>query len=86
MELWKDAGMGYHISCHFAPSYLSRATMAAGERATMADARKCSKYSALTSLCLKPLKPQVIEASGAIGPKSVLFFKDLGEMSEERVR
>ena len=50
----------------------------------MADARKCSKYSALPTTHF--FVPLAIETSGAFGPKSLLFFKDLGEMSEERVR
>ena len=60
----------------FVPSYLNRATMAAGEVAAMAEEKKCSKYSTLpTSL----LCASSHETSGAIGPKSVLVLKDLGK-------
>ena len=60
----------------FAPSYISQATTAAGEVAAHAEERKCSKYSGLPVTHL--FIPVAIETTGAIGPKSLKFLKELG--------
>ena len=50
----------------FAPSYVSQATTAAGEVATHAEERKCSKYSSLHEFI-----PVAIETSGVMGSQSL---------------
>ena len=60
----------------FAPSYSSHATLAAGEVAALAEERKVAKYNGL--LVTHTFTPVAIETSEAIGPKSLVFLKELG--------
>ena len=60
----------------FAPSYVSQATTAAGEVATHAEERKCSKYSSLP--VTHDFIPVAIETSGVMGPQSLHFLRELG--------
>ena len=60
----------------FAPSYVSQATMAAGEVATHAEERKCSKYSSLS--VTHDFIPVAIETSGVMGPQPLHFLRELG--------
>ena len=60
----------------FAPSYVSQATTAAGEVATHAEDRKCSKYSSLP--VTHDFIPVAIETSGVMGPQSLHFLRELG--------
>ena len=60
----------------FAPSYLLSATNEAGAVAAAAKSKKKSKYS-----CLGPayfFTPVAIETSGACGPLTLEFLRDLG--------
>ena len=60
----------------FAPSYLLSATSEAGAVAALAENRKKAKYS-----CLGPAYsfiPIAIESSGACGPLTLEFLRDLG--------
>ena len=60
----------------FAPSYLLSATNEAGAVAAAAESKKKSKYS-----CLGPayfFTPVAIETSGACGPLTLEFLRDLG--------
>ena len=59
-----------------APSYSSRATLAAGEVAALAEERKVAKYNGLP--VTHSFTPVAIETLGAIGPKSLVFLKELG--------
>ena len=60
----------------FAPSYSSHASLAAGEVAALAEERKVSKYNGLP--VTHSFTTVVIETLGAIGPKSLVFLKELG--------
>ena len=59
-----------------APSYSSHATLAAGEVAALAEERKVAKYNGLP--VTHSFTPVAIETLGAIGPKSLVFLKELG--------
>ena len=60
----------------FAPSYLHLAVREAGAVATAVEERKKIKYSNLTSsYCFTPV---AVETSGALGPATMNFIKDLG--------
>ena len=59
-----------------APSYSSHATLAAGEVAELAEERKCTKYNSLP--VTHSFTPVAIDTSGVIGPKSLVFLKELG--------
>ena len=61
----------------FAPCYVSQATTAAGEVATHAEERKCSKYSSLP--VTHDFIPVAIETSGVMGPQSLHFLRELGK-------
>ena len=60
----------------FAPSYLQSATSAAGAVAALADNRKKGKYGCLDSTYT--FTPIAIESSGACGPLTIGFLRDLG--------
>ena len=59
----------------FAPSYLQSATSAAGAVAALAENRKNAKYRCLDSTYT--LTPIAIESSGACGPLTMGFLRDL---------
>ena len=59
-----------------APSYSSHATLAAGEVAALAEERKVAKYNGLP--VTHSFIPVAIETLGAIGPKALVFLKELG--------
>ena len=60
----------------FAPSYLHLAVREAGAVAAAAEERKKIKYSNLTSsYCFTAV---AVETSGALGPATMNFIKDLG--------
>ena len=60
----------------FAPSYLQSATSAAGTVAALAENRKKGKYWCLDSTYT--FTPIAIESSGACGPLTMGFLRDLG--------
>ena len=60
----------------FAPSYSSHATLAAGEVAALSEEIKVAKYNGLP--VTHYFTPMAIETLGAIGPKSLVFLKELG--------
>ena len=60
----------------FAPSYRSLSVHAAGAVAAKAEAVKEEKYSDL--LHTYNFVPITVESSGAFGPRSLAFVKDLG--------
>jgi len=60
----------------FAPSYLQSATSAAGAVAALAENRKNAKYGYLDSTYT--FTPIAIESSGACGPLTMGFLRDLG--------
>ena len=66
----------------YAPSYASQATFAAGEVAALAEQRKSTKYDALP--VTHSFTPIAIETSGAVGPRSLLFLKELGRRMREQ--
>lgn len=60
----------------FAPSYLASATSEAGAVAAMAEERKKVKYANMDpSHCFQPV---AVETSGAFGPETLAFVKELG--------
>ena len=61
----------------FAPSYVPSATSGAGAVAEAAESRKRAKYSSLNPLY--SIIPIAIESSGACGPRTMEFLKELGE-------
>ena len=61
----------------FAPSYISSAISEAGAVASLAEQRKRAKYINL-GLC-HLFQPVAIETTGAIGPQSLEFLKELGQ-------
>ena len=60
----------------FAPSYLQSPTSAAGAVAALAENRKKGKYGCLDSTYT--FTPIAIESSGACGPLTMGFLRDLG--------
>ena len=60
----------------FAVSYRGQATIGAGCVAASAEERKALKYSSLTPSYL--FTPVAVETSGAIGPRSRAFLRELG--------
>ena len=60
----------------FAPSYLQSVTSAAGAVAALAENRKIAKYGYLDSTYT--FTPIAIELSGACGPLTMGFLRDLG--------
>ena len=60
----------------FAPSYIALATSEAGAVAAQAESEKCAKYSHLVSSHI--FTPIAIKTSGAIGPSTRGFLKELG--------
>ena len=60
----------------FAVSYRGQATSGVGHVAALSEERKAAKYSHLTPTYL--FTPVAIESSGAIGPQSRAFLRDLG--------
>ena len=60
----------------FAPSYRRQATSAAGKIAAAAEELKAGKYAHLDQVYL--FNPVAIETSGALGPHTAAFLKDLG--------
>ena len=66
----------------FAPSYISQATSAAGEVAALAEQRKALKYDGLPTT--HSFMPVAIETSGAVGPRSLTFLRELGRRVREQ--
>ena len=60
----------------FAPSYTAWATSEPGAVAALAEEKKRDKYAHLDPS--HSFTPVAVETSGAIGPKSLAFLKDLG--------
>ena len=60
----------------FAPSYLASATSEAGAVASLAESRKRAKYANLDPSHL--FQPVAVETSGAFGPHTFDFVKELG--------
>ena len=60
----------------YAPSYSALATRESGAVAAQAEERKCSKYCHLVSS--HTFAPVAIETSGAIGPRTSEFLRELG--------
>ena len=60
----------------FAISYRAQATSEAGRVAESAEDRKAEKYRGLPAS--HSFTPVAIETLGAIGPRSMLFLRDLG--------
>ena len=60
----------------FAPSYLASATSEAGAVASLAESRKRAKYANLDPSHL--FQPVAVETSGAFGPDTFDFVKELG--------
>ena len=60
----------------FAPSYRRQATSAAGKIAAAAEELKAGKYAHLDQVYL--FNPVAIDTSGALGPHTAAFLKDLG--------
>ena len=58
----------------FAPSYIAHATSEAGAVAAQAEQKKCEKYCHLDTFV-----PVAIETSGAIGPTTRVFLRELGQ-------
>ena len=59
-----------------APSYRAHATQESGKVAASAEERKCEKYQGLPPG--HTFTPVAIETLGAIGPKSMVFLRELG--------
>ena len=59
-----------------APSHRAHATQESGKVAASAEERKCEKYQGLPPGHF--FTPVAIETLGAIGPKSMVFLRDLG--------
>ena len=64
-----------------APSYRAHATQESGKVAASAEERKCEKYQGLPPGHF--FTPVAIETLGAIGPKSMVFLRDLGRRIRE---
>ena len=62
----------------FAPSYLHLAVREAGAVAAAAEERNKIKYSNLTSCASYCFTPVAVETSGALGPATMNFIKELG--------
>ena len=60
----------------YAPSYRVQATSGEGKVAELAEVKKDQKYSLLGATYL--FTPVAIETSGAIGPRSRVFLRELG--------
>ena len=76
---WKDGKLlVWDATCPdtFAPSYAALATNEAGAVVSQAEVRKCDKYCHLLSS--HTFEPVAIETSGAIGPRTRVFLKELG--------
>ena len=76
---WKDGKLLVWDATYpdtFAPSYAALATSEAGAVAAQAEVRKCDKYCHLLSS--HTFEPVAIETSGAIGPRTRVFLKELG--------
>ena len=58
-----------------APSYRAHATQESGKVAASAEERKCEKYQGLPPGHI--FTPVAIEILGAIGPKSMVFLREL---------
>ena len=61
----------------FASSYRGQATREAGGVAAMAEERKSKKYAHLAPHYF--IQPVAIETSGAFGPSTLSFLKELGK-------
>ena len=61
----------------FAPSHRSQATHAPGEVAARAEERKEAKYISLPAG--HQFVPVAVETMGAMGPRTLLFLKELGK-------
>ena len=61
----------------FAPSYIAHATSEAGAVAAQAEQKKCEKYCHLDTC--HTFVPVAIETSGAIGPTTRVFLRELGQ-------
>ena len=61
-----------------------QATSHAGGVASLAEERKAQKYASFDSTHL--FTPVAIETAGVIGPKSLVFLKDLGRRLRQETR
>ena len=69
--------LGCNLLDTFAPSHRSQATHAPGEVAARAEERKEAKYISLPAG--HQFVPVAVETMGAMGPRTLLFLKELGK-------
>ena len=76
MEVRKASCVGHHLPGHFCPFLFQPRYPSCWEVAALAEERKVAKYNGLP--VTHSFTPVAIETLGAIGPKSLLFLKELG--------
>ena len=82
---WKDGKLlVWDATCPdtLVPSHAALAINEAGAVAAQAEVRKCDKYCHLLSS--HAFEPVAIETSGAIGPRTRVFLKELGHRLREK--